>query len=67
MLNVKLALSMSAPANVMSFAVSSFVVTLWPLAVGASFTAVTVIDTVAAVESTGPPSVTLNVKLSDPL
>jgi hypothetical protein len=66
MLNVRLPLSLSAPATVMTFAVSSFVVTLWPLAVGASFTAFTVIVTVAVFES-AIPSLALKVKLSEPL
>src|SRR5262249_26975239 len=65
-LKVRLGLSMSAPLSVMGRAVSSFVETLWLAAVGASFTAVTVMDTDAKVESRAP-SFTLNVKLSGPL
>jgi hypothetical protein len=66
MLNVKPVLSMSEPVSVIAFGVSSFVETLWPAAVGASFTAVTVIETVAVFESRAP-SLARNVKLSEPL
>jgi hypothetical protein len=60
------ALSVSVADNVITNAVSSAVVWLCPLAVGVSFTAVTVIETVAAVE-VNDPSLVVNVKLSDPL
>ena len=49
MLKVRLLPSASEPVRVMTFAVSSFVVTDCTVAVGASLTAVTVIETVAAV------------------
>ena len=57
---------MSAPVSVIATGVSSGVVTAWSLATGASFTGVTVIDTVAAFES-AVPSFTLKVKVSGPL
>jgi len=65
-LKVKAALSMSAPDNVIGNAVFFAVDTDCPFAVGASFTAVTVIDTVPAAE-VKLPSLTVNVKLSGPL
>ena len=52
--------------NVMAFAVSSDVVTLWLLATGASFTGVTVMSTVARALFVVP-SFTRKVKLSVPL
>ena len=55
--------SASVPANVMVFASSSVASTVWAVAVGASFTAVMLIVTVAASLSELP-SLTLNVKLS---
>jgi hypothetical protein len=64
--NVIDALSISVPDSVITAAVSSAVVTLWALATGASFTAVTVMLTVATLESEKP-SFALNVKLSGPL
>ena len=57
---------MSEPVSVIATAVSSGVVTAWSVAVGASFTGVTVIDTVATFES-AVPSFALKVKLSGPL
>jgi hypothetical protein len=65
-LNVNAALSMSAPANVIGKAVFFAVDKDCPLAVGASFTAVIVIDTIAAAE-VRLPSLVVNVKLSGPL
>ena len=50
----------------MTLAVSSFVVADWALATGASLTALTVIETVAAVEFSRP-SLTRNVNASVPL
>jgi len=64
--NVNDALSTSVAARVISFAVSSAVVTLCGSATGVLFTAVTVIETVAAVEFKDP-SLATNVKLSGPL
>src|SRR5436189_296450 len=58
--------STSEPVNVMPTPVSSDVVTLWPLATGASFTAVTAMLTVATPES-AVPSLAMYVKLSVPL
>jgi hypothetical protein len=63
---VKAPLSMSVPDSVITAAVSSAVVTLCALDTGTSLTAVTVIETVAAVE-VRLPSLTVNVKLSAPL
>ena len=57
---------MSLAVSVIAFAVSSGVLTDCASATGASFTAVTVMLTVAAAESTVP-SFALNVKLSGPL
>jgi hypothetical protein len=64
--NVNAALSISVPASVIVNAVSSAVVTDCALAVGTSFTAVTVNVTVAA-RDVRLPSLTVNVKLSGPL
>jgi hypothetical protein len=61
-----LCVSRSEPASVIVCEVSSFVVTLWALALGASLTGLTVSETVAAVESSAP-SFALKVKLSSPL
>ena len=58
--------SMSAPVMVIVTGVSSGVVTAWSLAVGASFSGATVIDTVATFES-AVPSFALKVKASGPL
>ena len=66
MANVKLLPSISAPVNVPVFTMSSFVATANVVAVGASFTALTVMLT-AAVAEFNVPSFTLNVKLSLPL
>ena len=66
MLKVKAALSMSAATSVMLLDVSSFVVIAASTTAGASFTAVTVIETVATLESRLP-SFALYVKLSGPL
>ncbi len=63
---VKLSPSGSLPAKVIDLAASSLVDTDCALADGASLTALTVIDTVAA-EEVAVPSETVNVKLSDPL
>jgi hypothetical protein len=60
------ALSMSVPDSVITNAVSSAVVTDCAVAAGASFPAVTVMLTVATLESENP-SFALNVKLSGPL
>jgi hypothetical protein len=65
-LKVNAALSMSAPDKVTATAVFFTVDTVCPFAVGASFTAVTVRLTVAAGE-VNDPSLTVNVKLSEPL
>ena len=46
---------------------SSATVADWATAVGASFTGVTVIETVAATVESTVPSFTLKVKLSEPL
>jgi hypothetical protein len=64
--NVKDALSISVPDSVITTAVSSAVVTPCALETGASFTAVIVRLTVAAGE-VNDPSLTVNVKLSEPL
>jgi hypothetical protein len=56
----------SFPVNVIAFGVSSGVKTDWGFATGGSFTAVTVIVTVAGAE-VSEPSLTVNVKLSGPL
>ena len=56
--------SASVPANVIVLAVCSTASTVWAVAVGASFTRVIFIVTVAASLSTVP-SLTLKVKLSD--
>jgi hypothetical protein len=53
------------PASVIALAVSSAVVTDCAVATGTSFTALTVIDTVAAAES-NVPSLTVNVNESVP-
>ena len=58
--------STSLAERVIVVAVSSLVETLWPLATGASLTAVTVMVTVAAGE-VSVPSLTAKVKLSEPL
>jgi hypothetical protein len=58
--------SPSLPVRVIGRAVSSAVERVWPVAVGASLTAVTVMLTVAVLESSCP-SFTLKAKLSDPL
>ena len=50
----------SVPESVMPFGVSSVVETLWSVAVGGSFVAVTVVSAVATFESSWP-SLTLNV------
>jgi hypothetical protein len=63
---VNAALSRSVPDNVIGNAVFFAVVTDCPFAAGASFTAVTVIETVAAAE-VRLPSLVVNVKLSGPL
>jgi hypothetical protein len=65
-LKVNAALSMSAPDNVIGNAVFFAVDTDCPFAVGASFTAVIVIDTVPAAE-VKLPSLVVNVKLSGPV
>ena len=57
--------STSAPVNVIDFAVSSSVVTVCAVATGASFTAFTVMETVATPEFTAP-SFTRKVKESLP-
>ena len=62
---VKVAPSTSVPAKVRLVEPSSATVTVWAVATGASFTALTVIETVAAAEPTVP-SFTVNVKLSLP-
>ena len=65
--NVNDGLSISEPLNVIVTAAEFFdTVTGWLLATGASFTPVTVIETVAAVED-NKPSLAVNVKLSGPL
>jgi hypothetical protein len=64
--NVSDALSISDPASVIVFATFFEAVTACPLAAGTSFTAVTVIETVAAGEGKLP-SFVVNVKLSAPL
>jgi hypothetical protein len=64
--NVNAPLSISVPDNVITAAVSSAVVTLCALDTGASLTAVTVIETVAAGD-VKLPSLAVNVKLSGPL
>jgi hypothetical protein len=64
--NVNAALSMSAPDKVTTTAVFFAVDTVWPFAVGASFTAVIVRLTVAAAELRLP-SLVVKVKLSAPL
>ena len=66
MLYVSALPSTSLPVRVMGSAVSSAVETDCALAVGGSFTGVTVNETVAGAESTWP-SFTLKVKLSGPL
>ena len=65
-LNVRLELSMSIPLNLTKTAVSSAVVPDWLTARGASFTGVTVMETVAGLLSRVP-SLALKVKLSGPL
>jgi hypothetical protein len=64
--NVKAALSMSVPESVTTNAVFFAVDTDCAFAAGASFTAVTVIETATA-EEVKLPSFTVNVKLSGPL
>ena len=54
MVKVRASPSTSAPVSVIATGVSSGVVTAWPFAAGASFTGVTVIDTVATLESAVP-------------
>ena len=63
---VKLSPSRSIPLSVIDSATSSFAVIDWAVAEGASLTAFTVIDTVAAGDVTVP-SETVKVKLSGPL
>ena len=63
--NVSALVSTSPPVRVIAFDVSSDVETVWFDATGASFTEVTVIDTVAAA-LVREPSLALNVKLSVP-
>src|SRR5713101_162725 len=65
-LNVRLGPSMSIPLNLIKTAVSSAVATDWLTAIGASFTGVTVMETVAGLLSRLP-SLALKVKLSEPL
>jgi hypothetical protein len=65
-LKVNAALSISDAARVTATAVFFAVETVWPFAVGASFTAVIVIDTVATAE-VRLPSLVEKVKLSGPL
>ena len=63
---VKVSPSRSLPASVMAFVVSSSIVIVCAVAVGASFTAFTVIVTVAGAEL-NEPSFAVNLKLSLPL
>ena len=65
-LYVRVSPSISVAVSVIAFAVSSSVVAVAGLAIGASFMAVTVMLTVAVLESTVL-SFTLKVKLSEPL
>jgi hypothetical protein len=58
--------SASLPDSVIVAGASSSVVTVWSAATGASFTALTVIETVATFES-AVPSRAVNEKLSSPL
>ena len=66
MLKVSSHVSGSDALSVIASGVSSLVLTLWPVATGASLTAVTVSVTVGALLSSVP-SFTLKVKLSAPL
>src|ERR1043166_9659701 len=66
MAKVSGSLSTSLPVRVIALGVSSGVVTLWPLATGASFTGVTMMATVATALLVWP-SLTRKVKLSPPL
>ena len=63
---VRLSPSGSLPDRVIDWDASSLPVTDWAVAVGASLTALTVIDMVAA-DEVALPSDTVNVKLSEPL